>query len=633
VKGWERFILEHGWRAHAYELAVVVEQPAAEIERVRSTGACRRLTAGKRFANLFALWHGRPPRDDEWPAPRRHHGTYEWQAREDALLVSLVGRLGKMQISTVLTERLRKVTGDRRAARVPHAISSRVRRFGLQFSDVVGGIKLVDAAREIGTYAAVFQAIERKALAAFRVGRIWVIPYDAWTKWKAQHVFPPKGYVQLSKLKRPLSIHSDKLSEFARAGWIPTAVRCNPYGMRAKITKFGTWFVDPKVARKLVADRRAGRPMPWHGQPEPGNLRVTFKLWTERKHPQACTTCRQIWGRRGAPRTYDDYILRYPPLAHGAKRHLTRRWSPGLTLKVVAKLTGRSWGGVRNAVRNGLLRATRMGTTYYVTRTDATRWKARKCPAGGDPKSWLSIEAASGLYSFTLRELRGYIRVGKLRSKVGTSGAARGITYVLKQQCAELRECMGFSEEEAARRVGVTVARFRKLLEGVDWRGAKGIPLATVQAVVKRLDSREGYTLDEAAEGLRTTRSWLKERIADGTIRLLRAKWDRRRLYVSEPMMKRLREFKRTRRSTEALGSNWLFLSEAAREAGVCTTTILRWREDRLLKRRPSHLGFRYHRRAVRAQARRYWKSARFLRPVKPAWLTASNDDQARAAA
>ena len=37
----------------------------------------------------------------------------------------------------------------------------------------------------------------------------------------------------------------------------------------------------------------------------------------------------------------------------------------------------------------------------------------------------------------------------------------RGTVYALRQQCAQLRETQGFSEEEAARRVGVTVERLR----------------------------------------------------------------------------------------------------------------------------------------------------------------------------
>jgi transcriptional regulator with XRE-family HTH domain len=52
--------------------------------------------------------------------------------------------------------------------------------------------------------------------------------------------------------------------------------------------------------------------------------------------------------------------------------------------------------------------------------------------------------------------------------------AQRGILYVAKDQCSRLRQSIGFSEQEAARRVGVTVARLRELLNGVI--GAKATP-------------------------------------------------------------------------------------------------------------------------------------------------------------
>jgi hypothetical protein len=50
-------------------------------------------------------------------------------------------------------------------------------------------------------------------------------------------------------------------------GYVPTAMRCNPYGQR--MSRVRHLVHRPKLARKLVADRRAGRPMPWWGKPEP----------------------------------------------------------------------------------------------------------------------------------------------------------------------------------------------------------------------------------------------------------------------------------------------------------------------------------------------------------------------------
>jgi excisionase family DNA binding protein len=630
---WQRFVVSHGWKADGYELAAVLGQPLAEILRFRGRGVCSRPRRKKvkRFAELFALWHGRPPRDDEWPRPRKaHRCCYEWQAPELALLASLVGRLGKPEISRILIKRLRKVTGDLRATRSLNAVQMGINhRLGMVTTDVVGGLTIATAGREIGSRAVIYQCIRKKELRPFRVGRLWVIPREKWEAWKKTRTFPPKGYVQLSTLKRPLGIRSDKLSEWARMGYMPTAVRCNPFGLGIHSTQFGTWFVDPKVARKLLADRRAGRPMPWWGKPEPGNLRITWRLLEERRHPSTCRTCAQIWGPKGAPSSYDDYAVRYPPLAHGAKRHLTRKWSPGLTIAEVAKLAGRSWSWVRRAIDNGTLTASRTGWRFHISRSDATHWKARRCPAGCHESSWTSLASARLQHQFTLAELRAFVAEGKLRSMVGVNGPMRGITYVSRHQVRQLREKIGFTEEQAARRVGVRVSRFRTLLEGVHWRGTGAIPLDTVNAVIKRRYSQDGgCTLEAAAAKLGTSLQWIHERKLDGTIRLMRAKWDRRRLYITEPMLERLRQAKRKPIKRERFGARWLLLSKAANEACVSNATIVRWAEGGELERRRSIQGWRYHRKAVRARARQYWKDeVRFRRAIAPDWFGPSPYD------
>lgn len=604
MQDWERFILTYGWNAFGYELAAVLGKSVEDVERVRRTHAGTRLTKVKRFAELMSLWHGRPPKDVEWQPPRKSGGCgYEWLPPETALLASLVGLIDKSEISKILTRRLRAITGNRRAARSPNSVQSCMQRIGMQSNDVVGGITSKAAAREINSYAIVFQSIKSKVLRARRVGRLWVIPREAWKEFKAKRVFPPKGYIQLSSIRQALGIRSDaKLPDWASRGHIPTAVRCNPFGSHGTLTR-GTWYVDPKVAKKLVADRRLGRPMPWHGKPDPGNLGVTFKLWRKRQHPPACRTCAEIWGRAGAPRSYDDYALRYPPLAHGAKRHLTRPWSPGLPLQEVAMHVGCGFIRVREALKNGMLEATRSGRFVYISKTEATRWKARRCPTGTNELSWLSIDTASKQYLFTAPEIHAFIRSGALSSKVGTNGPMRGITYVARAGCARLRERIGFKE---------------------------------VQAVIKRLQSEEGYTIDDAAEKLEVTTEWIHERILDGTIRVARAKWDRRRIYITEPMFQRLRREKKNPTKRERFNGDWLLLTQAANEGGVCTTTIIRWQEEGALQRRHSLAGWRYLRSTVRARARRYWKTVRFLRATPPAWLrpqAAANDDVLRVAA
>lgn len=634
MKDWQRFVIEHGFRARLREMAAVLGRSVEEIEAVRRTGACSKRKHGVRFAELFSLWHGRPPTEDEWP-PLRKVGAgrgYEWQAPELALLASLIGRLDTAAIAKVLTKRLREKTGDARARRTRLSVQTRSNLIGLQSSDVVGGIALREAAREIGSYQIVFNAVRGGNLSGFRVGRRWVIPRDAWEAWKSKRVFPPARYVQLSSIRKELGFRSDaKLPSYAKLGYVPTAVLCTPpEGLGAHWSGRGTWFIDPRVAAKLVADRRAGRPMPWFGKSDPHNLRVTFRLWQQRKHPAACETCAGIWGPKGAPRTFDDYERRYPPIAHGAKRHLTRVWSRGLAVADVARLAGRSAASVRRAIANGVLAATRFGRTYYVSKTNATRWKARGAPSGDALNSWVSIDTARKRYLFTKAELLALIAEGTLRSKVGTEGAMRGVTYVLQTQCAQLRETIGFTESEAARRAGVTVARLRTLLRGVDWRVAQGVPLVTVQAVIKRIQSKEGYSIEEAAAKLRVPVEWIHARKLDGTIRVARAKWDRRRLYVSGPMFERLKRFKRNPVKRERVSANALLLTQAAIEAGVSQNTIMNWVERGELHRRRSRNGWRYPRRAVRTCARRYWKNVRFHRATPPAWLQSERQENER---
>lgn len=619
---WEQFVLDHGWRALLAELAAVLGQSEDDIRFVRASGACVRHPKRKGFADLYTLWHGTPPQDTDWPPPRKSSaGVYAWQTPELALLATLVGTLGPKEIAQVLSARLVSVTGDKKAKRTKESVILQTNRIGLTGADLVGGLTTTQAGKEIGSLSVVQQAIAKKQLRVERVGRYLKIPYADWQAWKAKRVFPPEGYVQLSTIKADLAIKSDKLSEFARAGQIPTAVRCNPCGTGVRSTQFGTWYIDPKVAKQLLSDRRAGRPMPWHAKPNLDNMKVTYKLWCVRKHPSSCSTCAEIWGEKGVPKTFEAYQAQYPALAHGAKRHLTRTWDPGLTLKEVAAFAGRSIHFVKTAVANGMLEVSRQGRIQYVSRTNATRWKARKCPTGDNEKSWIALSTAETLYLFTQKELRKFIKSGELLSKVASAGPQRGVVFVPRHQCALLRERIGFTEEQAAMRVGVTVERFSILLEGVNWRKADGIPLVTVQAVIKRLGSREGYTVEEASVALKTTAQWVRERIQDGTVRVTRAKWDRRRLYLTKPMMTRLEKALASPERNKPLGKEWLSLGAGAGEAGVSTSTLIHWAEAGELDRRQSSIGWRYHREAVRARARVYWETIRYHRAVPPEWL------------
>lgn len=622
---WESFILEHGWRANVHDLAHVLGRTTEEIERLRSTTALKRLERPHTFNTLYTLWHGKAPTPEDWPVPRKfnNRNAYQWQAPELALLASLVGQLGVKEIALALTARLRQITGDQNAVRTPLSVQNKITRLGLQASDVLGGITISAAGKQVGSIAVVQHAIREKHLRAIRVGRLWVIPHEAWRQWKSQRVFAPEGYVQLSTLRQALAIRSDKLSEFARMGYIPGAIRTTPFGAGIASSQFGTWYIDQKMAEKLLADRKAGRPMPWHGKPLMDNLRVTYKLWCTRKHPATCATCQDIWGETGEPGTFDDYVKRYPSLAFGAKRHLTRPWSLGVTAAALAKESGISVGIVHLAIANGMLAAQSVQGVLYISRTDATRWRARKHPTGESAKSWVSLQTAANLYLFSVAELRAHIAGGRLICRTGTQGAARSVEYVSRHQCAQLRETLGFTIEEAARRAGITQERFLRLMQGVDWRSAQKIPLSTVQAVIKRVKSRAGHTIEEAAQALGTSEAWVRARIHDGTVKVNQAQWDGRRSYLTDPMLARLRKRKALSQPDRnpSLGDDWLRLSAAAVEAGVSPATIIRWADTGALARKQSSVGWRYHRNAVRAQATRYWQNVRFKRATPPAWL------------
>ena len=619
---WRSFVQEYGYRAKASDLAFLLGRAVGEVLEERKRLAGSPTSIGRGFQELFALWHGRAPTDEEWPAPERSgRNGYAWQVPELALLATLVGTLGVQEIATVLTNRLRLKTGDGTAERSAVAVQLRTSKIGLQSGDVVGGLTTTEAGREIGSTGLVHHALKSGSLKGRRVGRLWVTDRGDWAAWKAARVLPPAGYVQLSGIRERLGFKSDRLSEFARLGYVPSAVRCTPCGGTGGNTQFGTWFIDPQVADRLLADRKAGKPMPWHGKPLPDNLAATYKKWQGRKHPKECETCKSIWGSGGEPTSTADFAIKYPTLMHGAKRHLTMVWTPGLTVAEVASSTGASESKVRRAIAVGLLaRHMHKGCTY-VTKTDSSRWGARGCPAGDSEKSWMCIETARKAYLFTLTELKGLVASGLLVSKTGDAGAARGVVYVLRQQCAQLREQLGFTVEEAARRVGVSEQRFRGLLEGVHWRGSEGIPLATVQAVTKRLESREGHSLGEAAEAVQRTEQWVKARIADGTVRVSRAKWDARRLYLTTPMLERLKAAAEGREANTLNSDTWLRVSEAAREAGVCSGTIYAWAEAGDLASTQATDGRRYHRESVRRRARSYWLAPRLTRPKRPQWL------------
>ena len=146
-----------------------------------------------------------------------------------------------------------------------------------------------------------------------------------------------------------------------------------------------------------------------------------------------------------------------------------------------------------------------------------------------------------------------------------------------------------------------------------------------MQAAIKRRESQEGCTLAEAAALLGVPLARVKARKRDGTVRVAQARWDRRRQYLTEPMLQRLRDAlcHPTPQRLEEPSSDWLALGQAALEARVSATTIQHWAAAGELRRQGAAGRSRYHREAVRARARRYWQQVRLHRAQRPEWLVA----------
>ena len=116
VPAWKQFVVEHGWRATASDLAFVTGESIEEVLKFRAVGLCKPLAAANGFAELFALWNGREPLEEEWPAPKKYRDRrgYEWQAPELALLARLVGSFGTAAdelVQTDVVEQTRHLVG------------------------------------------------------------------------------------------------------------------------------------------------------------------------------------------------------------------------------------------------------------------------------------------------------------------------------------------------------------------------------------------------------------------------------------------------------------------------------------------------------------------------------------------
>lgn len=442
---WQQFVLEHGRDVRSAWLAKILNVDVAEVDRLRQWARPR---VGKRcgYGELFARWHGRPPRDEEWPLPlRRKNGAYEWLSPELTLLASLVGRVGREEIERVLTERLRTLTSDPAAARTRNQVLIATSRLGLQSHDVVGGVTTREAADRVGSLAVIQQAINGGHLRTFRVGRLHVIPRDVFAKWLAAREEPPAGWVRLASLAVPLGISSDsKLPEYASLGHIPDVRLVKGIG-----TSRGVWYIAPERARQILDDARAGRPLPWHGKPLPGNQLAMWRKWQTRKH-QNCRRCGEIW-KGPAPRTFDAFCAVYSLLSLGEKRHLT------LDQSRQQKRPWRPWGTTRGHHRSGVTVAAAAQELHQ-------------------PTKWIRGLIRRGLFDGTTGLVRDALGGEAVRITPVGMAMLRGIAEGQAAARVDLSEWMGV--HAAARHVNTsitTVHRWRANGEVHTIRGARGL--------------------------------------------------------------------------------------------------------------------------------------------------------------
>lgn len=441
---WQAFVLTHGRSVKSAHLAAIVGQPVDAITRFRSLRPCRRSDL-RTYVELFTAFRGRAPRGDaDYPKPSHGGaGAYDWLPNEEVVLASLVGRLSSSEIATVLTKRLQKLTGDATAERNTQSVQLRMNRIGLQAGDYVGGISIRAAVRRCGeTLAVVQQAVHSGEIKTLRVGNRHVIPIEELQRWHSARDHAPAGWIRLSTVAKALQIRSDsKLPEYAKAGYVPDTVFVKASHL---------WFIKPERADQIIADARAGRPLPWHGKPFLTNLRVSWRRLQARRH-RRCRVCIAAWGAKGSPKSFKDYCRRYPELDLGIKRHLTirqdrlraqpkvRPWGScrafrgrGQTIAQTARALNKPRTWVHSHIARGTIRPLRdaedRGSALRISPAGMRRLLAviatelRGRPRGHDLRTWLGLHAAAAHAGVSITAIQVWDRHGDLRTKQGPRG-------------------------------------------------------------------------------------------------------------------------------------------------------------------------------------------------------------------
>jgi len=486
-------------------------------------------------------------------------------------------------------------------------------------------LTLAEAGREIGSHAEVQHAVRHGVLRAREVGHNKFVSRADWEAWKATRQPPNPADVRLADLSVQLGIQADRLNEYARKGLIPGAVRRKRFlKPGSDPTKFGTWYLPRETADQLLANRATGATQPWQPGLQVEYADSVYDRWLEARHPASCEACAAIWGDAGPPKEKAEFVSRYAPLGKGAKFHLVRKWTPGLTVPALARKTGFSHVTIRRAINTGALQTINDGPKRRISDASAEACINQHSTLGAGADGWISLETAARQYHFTVSELEAHIAERTLRWRTSESRDKRELIQVRRGAVLKLRQRLGFSETHAAKLAKVTVAQLRAMLATVGERPPGAITIADLRLIIKKMRSRQGATLKEAAEELDRSVAWVKARLADGTATAIASPWAKGQLILTAANMSKLRAALVDTKGESAQGAEWLSGEKASLLAGVSKVTLGRWAEANLVMREYAGRGWRYHRASVMAQAEAYWATATpRWRSMCPGWILA----------
>lgn len=623
---WQEFVFCNGAGVHARLLGLVTGVPEADVLRFRSVnGRAPGVRVGKRsFSQLFKLWHGRSPEPHEWPVPQflPRRRAYEWLEPEVEYVASLVGAFGPSDIASMLTDRLRKLTGDPTASRTLNAVHCVVNRLGLVTGDVQGGVTISDAGRAIGSVSLVRNLVDTKRLPSFKVGRLQVIPHDAWRHFLETRAAVPEGYVKLASCRRALAIRSDKLAEFAGLGLVPGAIQVRLSGGGGESNRGGAWYIPADLAEKLIEDRHAGRKMPWSGGVYPANIKQVWKKWSDRRHSEKCISCRDIWGAAGAPQTFDDFSARYPSLSMFAKRHITRIEFEGITIAEAVKQVGVSRPLMEKAIADGRVASIQVPGGVRVLPESLANWHDNRRKNAFRAGDWMTVADACWTFGFEEDEIEVWIAGLRI-----TTAVISGNRVVSRRDCVALREECGYTLKAA---IACTKTRRREVISYLKQRGVD--PNGTIPAFMvleikkRRLAGARKWVLaiDEAAKEIGVDVSWIERQVGEGAIVLSTPKQPGGLPTLGGGMIRRLRRIKETGESRairDVHRVGWERLSAAASYAGVTAATLLSWKKKGLVVAEKQPFGLIFELDAIKGPARSYWAQVRHIRLQPPQWL------------